>query len=97
MRNSHAQYGELVWLPSQRTAGGNHVGELRNILSHLVPPAPLDLTVVLSSQKARGQGEGKREGSDRGQQTLGKNNTVTSDGQIPRPNSQWLSALVLVG
>jgi hypothetical protein len=66
VRDRHAQDGQLVWLPSQCTAGGNHVGEFRNILSHLVPPAPLNLTVVLSSQKARGQGEGKREGSDQG-------------------------------
>lgn len=51
VRDSHAQDGELVRLPGQRTARGDHVRELGDVLSHLVPPPPLDLTVVLSSRK----------------------------------------------
>lgn len=68
VRDGHAQDGELVRLPGQRAARGDHVRELGDVLCHLVPPAPLDLTVVLSSRKHEvrtGRG-GEREGSDQG-------------------------------
>ena len=51
VRDGHAQDGELVGLPGQRVARGDHVRELGDVLSHLVPPPPLNLTVVLSSRK----------------------------------------------
>ena len=45
--DSHAQNGQLVWLAGQGAAGGHHVRQLRDVRRHLVPPPPLDLTVVL--------------------------------------------------
>lgn len=45
--HGHAQDGQLIWFPCQRAAGGNHVRQLCDVSSHLVPPPPLNLTVVL--------------------------------------------------
>lgn len=61
MRDGHAEDGELVWLPSQCAARGDHVGELRDVLSHLVPSAPFNFTMILSFQKVRDQERGKKE------------------------------------
>lgn len=60
VRDGHAQDGELVWLPGQRAARGDHVRELGDVLGHLVPPPPFNLTVVLSSRKHEIRGGGKR-------------------------------------
>lgn len=45
--NSHAKDGQLVGLASQGAARGHHVRQLRDVLGHLIPPAPLNLTVIL--------------------------------------------------
>ncbi len=46
--DGHAQDGEFVWLPGERAAGGHHVRQLCDVQGHLITPAALNLTVVLS-------------------------------------------------
>lgn len=60
VRNSHSQDGQFVWFPRQCTAGGNHVGQLCDVGGHLVPPPPLDLTVIFPEGQT--QGEERRKG-----------------------------------
>lgn len=64
VRHSHSQDGQLVWLPRQRAAGGDHVGQLCDVGGHFVSPPPLDLAVIFpEGRKARRRGkEGSRWG-----------------------------------
>lgn len=58
VRHSHSQDGQLVRFPRQRTAGGNHVGQLCDVGGHLVPPPPLDFAMIFpEGQKARWGGK----------------------------------------
>lgn len=59
MRHSHSQDGQLVRLPRQCTAGGDHVGQLCDVGGHLVSPPPLDLAVIFPE---RAEGEAERKG-----------------------------------
>lgn len=47
VRDRHSQDGQLVWFPCQRAARGNHVRQFSDVSRHLVPPPPLNLTVIL--------------------------------------------------
>lgn len=60
VRHSHSQDGQFVWFPRQCAAGGNHVGQLCDVGGHLVPPPPLNLTVIFSDGQT--QGEERRKG-----------------------------------
>ena len=55
MRHGHSQDGKFVWFAGQCAAGRHHVGQFRDVGRHLVPPAPLDLAVVLSEERRRGR------------------------------------------
>lgn len=45
--NSHPKDRQLVRLTSQRATSGHHVGQLRDVLRHLISSAPLNLTMIL--------------------------------------------------
>lgn len=53
MGHSHAQDGELVRFACEGTAGGNHVGQLCDVLCHLIPPTSFNFTVILSESRIR--------------------------------------------
>ena len=57
----HSQDGQFVRLPCQSTACRHHVGQLCDVRCHLVPPSPLDLTVVLPASETRAK---RRQESD---------------------------------
>ena len=54
MRHGHPEDGELVRLPGESVAGGDHVGELRDVGGHLVPPPPLYFAVILPCKSLLG-------------------------------------------
>lgn len=47
MSNSHPENGEFVGLPGKGGTGRDHIRELGDVGGHLVPPASLDLAMVL--------------------------------------------------
>jgi hypothetical protein len=45
--DGHPEYRELVRLPRKGAAGGHHVGQLRDVGRHLVPPPAFNFAMIL--------------------------------------------------